>query len=248
MKNEVYVLHLRDYPGVYVAYHDNEFHISQTETLKYFGLNPADEAVRKIIIGGIRVEFRKDDKVTKPNFIHYKQFEQLFQIHNSQRGLVFYSQVMKHKTEKENNFDGLTINDLHTDEQKEKFIEERNAVAARILSLEAKSRENAPYVQIVKSLYGANVKQVNFTNINDELKYDKRIPLTVICQDLRLAGIFDENNLPKKKFIDDHAFKIITLSEGVLTKTKIYRSVIALQKGIHLIEAIIDKKYGGQKK
>ena len=245
---EAYILYLKDFPNVFVAYHENEFFIQLHDALKGFGLDKNSEDVKEDTVSITRFDISTISTNRKQaDFIDYKSFERLFQISKSVRALDFFNEVSKHKYDKEKNFDGLTTNDFHHPEIAQKFIEERNELLTKVMSLETKERKLEPYIKIVKNIYGTKIAPVNFINISSALKYSKPIPSSIIAEHLRQAGIFDEHNQPKKTFVDKNYFRVITLSSSKLDKYINQTSVLVLQSGIKLIEEIIDNRLGGKK-
>lgn len=245
---EAYVLYLKDFPNVFIAYHEHEFYIHLHDALKGFGLDKNNEEVKEDTVSITRFNISSSNNARKQgDFVDYKSFERLFKISKSMRALDFFNEISKHKNEKEKNFDGLTTNDLHQQEVAEKFIEERNVLLTKVLTMETKERKLEPYIKIVKNIYGTKISPVNFINISSALKYSKSIPSTIIAEHLRQAGIFDEHNQPKKTFIDKNYFRVITLSSSKLDKCTSQTSVLVLQSGIKLIEEIIDNRLGGKK-
>jgi len=246
---EAYILYLKDFPNVFVAHHENEFYISLQDALKGFGLDKNNEEVKEDTVSITRFDISKLSATKKQaDFIDYKSFERLFKISESMRALDYFNEVSKHKYEKEKNFDGLTVNDFHHPEIIEKFIQERNQLLTKVISLETKERKLDPYIKVVKNIYGTKIAPVNFVNISSALKYSKQIPSSMIAEHLRQAGIFDDHNQPKKTFIDKNYFRVITLSSSKLDKFMSQTSVLVLQNGVKLIEEIIDNRLGGFKR
>lgn len=248
MKRETYVLYAKDFPDIWVAKIEDELYVSFNDALKYFGITDLGKIQDEIPIVPVRCEIEdKKGKKRRIEFIDLKAFEILFRDYaNTARANAFYEEVMHHKHEMDHNVDGLTANDLRTKEDIEAILEERNAFITKNLSLEAEKRHLAPYIKIVRGVYGAKITPVLFEHVNDQLKYAKKIPPSKIAEDLRGAGILDGNNLPKKSFIDKGCFKILVLSESKLAKTKTIQSVLVLANGIKEIERVIDNKYGGK--
>lgn len=248
MKRETYILYAKDFPDIWVAKIEDELYVSLDDVRKHFGLTDLGKIQSEIPLVTVRCEIEdKKKKRKRLEFVDLKTFEILFKKYaNTARANAFFEEVMHHKHEMDRNVDGLTANDLRTKEDIEALLEERNTFITRNLSLEAEKRHLAPYIKIVKGVYGTKITPVLFEHVNDQLKYSKKIPPSKIAEDLRGAGIFDSDNLPKKSFIDKGCFKILVLSESKLAKVKTIQSVLVLANGIKEIERVIDNKYGGK--
>ncbi|HPL55809.1 MAG TPA: hypothetical protein PLH44_04720 [Bacilli bacterium] len=244
IKQSVYYLYLKDFPKVLVAVIDDELFVSLNDALKRFKLKRDDPKVKDLVITE-RITANVDGQNKRIEVIDIAIFKQLSEMDHSGDGLKFYTQVMKHKFDREHNEGNLTPNDLESIEDRERFIEERNILLSRVEVLEAKERTYAPYVKTIKTIFGARISPVNFVNIATKLKYVKPPSASAISEILRLAGVFDDNDQPKPHFVKENYFRIIVTSEARLTKTQVVSNVLVLQKGIQLIESLIDKKYGG---
>ena len=94
----------------------------------------------------------------------------------------------------------------------------------------------------INSIYGSKVP-IDMAQVPGRIKF-KNLSQSTILEDLILAGVFDEQNKPAQKYIDEGYFRfvkvttIIGTSEVVKTKTLVYT------KGIKLIESIIKKRVG----
>ncbi len=108
--------------------------------------------------------------------------------------------------------------------------------------LELKIEEDAEKITFINSIYGSKVP-IDMAQVPGRIKF-KNLSQSTILEDLRLAGVFDEQNKPAQKYIDEGYFRfvkvttIIGTSEVVKTKTLVYT------KGIKLIESIIKKRVG----
>lgn len=240
----VYYLYLKDFPKVLVAVIEKELFVNLQDALKRFKLKRDDPKVKALVVTE-RILANIDGRDKRVDFIDFKVFKNLSDLDQSSEGIKFYTQVMKHKFDREHNEDNLTPNDLESIEDRERFIEERNLLKSKIEVLQAKERTYEPYVKTIKTIFGARIIPVNFVNISTKLKYMKPPTASAISEILRLAGVFDDADQPKPHFVKENYFRVIVTSETKLTKTQVVSNVLVLQKGIMLIESLIDKKYGG---
>lgn len=138
---------------------------------------------------------------------------------------------------------GYTIDDL--DDPKIRLII-FNRIKQLELKLEVysvKIEEDQPKVHLVESLYGTNAP-IDISIANQRIKY--KISQNELINDLRNAGIFDENNVPFQKYIDGNYFRLVTVISQTKTKEITIRQVLVYQKGIRLIEEMLAKKAGKQ--
>jgi len=243
-KRSVYYLYLKDFPKVLVAVIEGELFLSLHEVLKRFKLKHDDPKVKDLVVTE-RIIANIDGQDKRVDLIDFEVFKNLSELDRSGEGLKFFTQVLKHKFDREHNEDNLTPNDLESMEDRERFIQERNILKSKVEVLEAKERTYEPYIKTIKSIFGSRINPVNFVNISTKLKYAKPPSPSAISEILRLAGVFDDNDQPKPHFVKENYFRIIVTSEAKLTKSQVVTNVLVLQKGIQLIESLIDKKYGG---
>lgn len=241
---QVYYLYLKDFPKVLVAVIEGELFVSLHEALKRFKLKRDDPKVKELVVTE-RITINIDGHDKRVELIDVQVFKNLAELDRSGEGQKFYTQVMKHKYDRDHNHDNLTPNDLESVEDRERFIEERNLLKSKVEVLEARERNNEPYIKTIKTIFGSRINPVNFVNITSKLKYAKPPSPSAISEILRLAGVFDDHDQPKPHFVKENYFRIIVTTESKLTKTQVVSNVLVLQKGIQLIESLIDKKYGG---
>jgi len=244
IKRPVYYLYLKDFPKVLVAIFEGELFVSLHDTLKRFKLKRDDPSVKDVIITE-RILANIDGQDKRIDFIDFQVFKKLSELDQSSEGIKFYTQVMKHKFDRDHNEDSLTPNDLESLEDRERFIEERNLLKSKVEVLQAKERAYEPYVKTIKTIFGARINPVNFVNVSTKLKYIKPPTASAISEILRLAGVFDDSDQPKPHYVKENFFRVIVTSETKLTKVQVVSNVLVMQKGILLIESLIDKKYGG---
>ncbi len=243
-QRSVYYLYLKDFPKVLVAVIEGELYLSLHDALKRFKLKHDDPKVKELVVTE-RITINIDGQDKRVDLIDLKVFKNLSDIDRSGDGYKFYTQVMKHKFDREHNIDNLTPNDLESVEDRERFIEERNILKSKVEVLEAKERTYEPYIKTIKTIFGSRIHPVNFVNVSTKLKYAKPPSASAISEILRLAGVFDDTDQPKPHYVKENYFRIIVTTEAKLTKTQVVSNVLVLQKGIQLIESLIDKKYGG---
>lgn len=246
---ESYPLFLEGMKEVYVTNIEGELYIELGTVLKQFAIDPKTKFGEDIVIVPTRLSITIGEIKRRVDFIDMKIFEILYRNYaNSPTAQILFEKVMKHKRQIENNFLSFTSNDLVSEEQRDKYIDEVNSIIKEKISIEVELKHLKPFIKDVKSIYGAKLNPILFEHVNDYLKYSKKIPVNQIAEDLRGAGRFDKDNMPLKAFADRGWFKVIILSEAKLTKTKIEKRVLVYQGGIKEIERIIDNKYGGKYK
>lgn len=105
-----------------------------------------------------------------------------------------------------------------------------------------KLEEDAFKVKLVDSLYGAK-SPVDFNLVPALIKY-KGISIASILEDLRLNGIFNEDNIPYQKYLDEGYFRLVSIISHVKAEEIKLTKVLIYQKGIRLIEGLLKKKAG----
>ena len=112
-KRSVYYLYLKDFPKVLVAVIEGELFLSLHEVLKRFKLKHDDPKVKDLVVTE-RITVNIDGHDKRIDIIDFEVFKNLSELDRSGEGFKFFTQVMKHKFDREHNIDNLTPNDLES--------------------------------------------------------------------------------------------------------------------------------------
>ena len=137
---------------------------------------------------------------------------------------------------------GYTIDDLKNEDVRFKLIKRLNELEIANSVYEVKIAEDKPKVNLVDKLYGTNVP-LDLSLIITKIKF-KNISYEQILEELRIAGIFDNNNRPYQKYIDKKYFRYVTIQTLVKASEITQTRVLFYSKAVKLVEDLIIKKAG----
>lgn len=138
---------------------------------------------------------------------------------------------------------GYKIEDLEDPEIKISLLNRLKELELKVAVYDVKIEEDSPKVDLVDKLYGTQAP-IDMSIVTERIKYS--ITMNDLLEDLRNAGIFDQNNKPFQKYIDSNYFRLVTIISHNRTKEIILKQVLVYQKGIRLIEEMLAKKAGKQ--
>ena len=139
-------------------------------------------------------------------------------------------------------FDGITIDDLKEEGIAIRFLNRLKEMELNLAVLMETSKEAEEKIKFVDMLYGTKVP-LDMKVACTRLKYQK-VSYKNVLDDLRNSGIFNESNQPHQKYIDEKFFRLVSITTIIGTEEVVRTRVLVFQKGIRLIEDMIERKVG----
>ncbi len=137
-----------------------------------------------------------------------------------------------------------TVKDLKNEETASFILNRLKELETKVSVLKIEQEENIEKIKFTDKLFGKK-GPIDLYLIPKRIKY-RGLSYSSILEDLRLAGVFNEDNFPNQKYIDSSHFRLVKISTTVRTEETTVRKVLVYQKGIKLIEDILKKKAGAK--
>lgn len=239
---KVKIINGADYGNITITSKNDEVLYSLKDICKLFGIN-YQEARVKIKNGNIfEIPVKKNSKVTKKLFITSEYLNVCLILSEDEKADHIYMWLLELKERGLTILNEITIEDLKNNETARLVINRLNQLERHVSVLKTEHDEAIEKIKMVDRLLGPN-KSIEFYLVPKRLKY-KGLTQLQILEDLRLANIFTDNNIPYQKYIDSLHFRVVKVTTNIKAEEKTLKKVFVYDKGLKLIEEILKKKAG----